>query len=210
VEGQVPQPRLRERLKQRTRQEIAGAAFELIAERGFEQVRIAEIAERAGVSEATVYNYFPAKEDLIYTRLQSFEDGLLEAVRRRPVGQPLLEAFRSYLLAGQGMLADPNPSVRARLVTMTRIVTSSPALRARERQIYDEATGSLARLIAEQASYQPGDLEPWVIANALTGIHRALVSYVREQLLAGADPGTLTAEVPARADRALSLLRLPV
>ena len=167
----------RERNKQRTRQEIADVAFELFAERGFEQVTVAEIAVR-GVSEATVYNYFPTKEDLVYRRMQSFEESLLSAVRRRPADQSVAEAFRRYLLTSRGMSADPDPATRARLVAMTRVVTSSPALRTRERQIYDEATDALAHLIAEDPPYQAGDIEPWVIANALTGVHRALIGYI--------------------------------
>ena len=46
-------------------------------ERGFEQVTVAQIARAADVAEQTVYNYFPTKEDLVYWRLESFEQELL-------------------------------------------------------------------------------------------------------------------------------------
>ena len=65
---------LRERKKQQTRELIAETARRLFAERGFEQVSVAEIARTADVSEKTVFNYFPTKEDLVYWRLESFED----------------------------------------------------------------------------------------------------------------------------------------
>ena len=75
--AESPQPGLRERKKQQTRQLIAETARRLFGERGFERVTVAEIARAAEVSEQTVFNYFPTKEDLVYWRLQSFEDELL-------------------------------------------------------------------------------------------------------------------------------------
>ena len=55
------------------------------------------------------------------------------------------------------------------------MITSSPALLAREREVFETFTGSLARLLAEETGAQPGDVEPWVAANAMMGVHRALV-----------------------------------
>src|SRR5918996_5393461 len=89
---------LRERKKQRTRQLIADTARRLFAERGFEQVTVAEIAREAEVAQATVFNYFPTKEDLFYSRLEAFEDELLAAVRKRKPDQSVLEAFGEFLL----------------------------------------------------------------------------------------------------------------
>ena len=74
---------LRER-KQRTRQLIADTAWRLFADRGFERVTVAEIAREAQVAVATVFNYFPTKEDLFFYRLEAFGAQLVEAVGERP------------------------------------------------------------------------------------------------------------------------------
>jgi AcrR family transcriptional regulator len=52
---------LRETKKLRTRREISDRAMQLFALRGFDRVTVAEVAAAAGVSEKTVFNYFPTK-----------------------------------------------------------------------------------------------------------------------------------------------------
>src|SRR5260221_324340 len=80
------EPGLRERKKLRTRQLIAETARGMFAERGFDAVPVTAIARAAEVSEATIYNYFPTKEDLVYHGMQAFENELLAAVRDRAAG----------------------------------------------------------------------------------------------------------------------------
>src|SRR6516165_5151870 len=50
------------RRRQQTRIEIVRAAFELFAKDGYESVSMDTIAQTAGVSRATLFNYFPQKE----------------------------------------------------------------------------------------------------------------------------------------------------
>src|SRR5918994_875888 len=90
---QKMEPGLRERKKEQTRQLIADTARRLFAERGFESVTVAEIARAADVSEKTVFNYFPTKEELFYSRLEAFEEELLAAVREREPGESSLAAL---------------------------------------------------------------------------------------------------------------------
>src|SRR5215218_2955569 len=99
----IPEPGLRERKKQRTRAHIAATARALFAERGFEQVTVAEVARAADVSQQTVFNYFPTKEDLVYWRLESFEDELLGTIRSRAAGESVLSAFGRFVRAPRGM-----------------------------------------------------------------------------------------------------------
>src|SRR3954454_15056521 len=127
---------LRERKKQRTRAHIAETARRLFADRGFDRVTVAEIAREAEVAPATVFNYFPTKEDLFYSRREAFEDELLGAIRSRPPGQSVLAAFAAFLLGRGGVLAVNAPGddreATAQIQTITRVITESPALLARE------------------------------------------------------------------------------
>jgi AcrR family transcriptional regulator len=197
---------LRERKKQQTRELIAEHARTLFSERGFERVTVAEVARAADVSEQTVFNYFPTKEDLVYWRLRSFEEELLATIRERAPGEPALAAFRRFLLAQRGLLGKQHPQAREELAALTRMITESPALLAREQQIFAGYTASLAALLAEETGAEPADLRPWVAANAMMGVHRALVHHARGRVVEGMRHPRLAAEVRARAEEALALL----
>ncbi len=145
---------LRERKKEQTRQLIAETARRLFVERGFEQVTVAQIARAADVAEQTVYNYFPTKEDLVYWRLESFEQELLAAIRDRAPGVPVLEAFWQWMLRARGLM-DEQP-VSETLAAIARVIDESPALRVREQQVFERYTASLADLLAADTGAQPG------------------------------------------------------
>src|SRR4051812_28118512 len=145
------QPGLRERKKEATRRLIAETARRLFAERGFDAVTVAEVARAADVAEKTVFNYFPTKEDLFYANMEAFEDRLLEAIRERPPGHTVLDAFRRFFLAPGGVLAlDDDAQATDRLRSVTRVITASPALLARERQVHARYTDALAELLAQE------------------------------------------------------------
>jgi AcrR family transcriptional regulator len=197
---------LRERKKQQTRSQIAETARRLFAERGFEAVTVAEVARQADVSEATVFNYFPTKEELFYSRLEAFEEELLSAIRDREPGEPVIAAFKRFVLQPRGLLAEKDPDAIERLAKAMRVITESPALLAREQQIFTGYTASLAALIAKETNARERAIEPWVVANALIGVHRALIDYVRRELAAGRRNPGLARGVLAEGRRALATL----
>jgi AcrR family transcriptional regulator len=198
---------LRERKKQQTRQLLAETARRLFSERGFEQVSVAEIAREADVSEMTVFNYFPSKEDLVYSGLETFEEQLLAAIRERPPDQTLIAAFGEFILEPRGLLTVKDDAAARELIAVTRMIAASPALLAREQQIFARYTDTLAHLIATETRARAGDLRPYVVANALIGVHRALIYYVRERLESGAsDRRRLARQVRRRGENALALL----
>ena len=200
---------LRERKKEQTRQLIADTAWRLFADRGFEQVTVAEVAREAQVAPATVFNYFPTKEDLFYSRLEAFGTRLLQAVAAREPGEPVLAAFRRRLLEPGGLLAQVEAGdARAlqRLRTINQVIAASPALLARERQAIAGTADALAGLLAAEAGAPTGDVSAQVAADALLGVQRALIDLTRRRVLAGEDPAGLAAEVRQRGEDAFALL----
>jgi len=197
---------LRERKKQQTRQRIQDCAIELFAGSGFDKVPVAAIARAADVSEATVFNYFPAKEDLVYEGMEAFENALIAAVRDRPDGTSVVSAFRDFVLQPRGALADSEPAGIERIATVARLTAGSPALQGRERQTFDRFTQSLAELVAAGRGVRPDDPEAWVAANALMGVNRAMKTSVHRQALAGQGGRRIAKDVLALGRRALDLL----
>jgi AcrR family transcriptional regulator len=207
AEAEPPSPGLRERKKAQTRELIAATARRLFEERGFDAVTVAEVAREAEVAEKTVFNYFPAKEDLFYSRLEAFEEEMLAAIRGRDTGQSVIAAFRGFVLRRRGALhIEDDDEATERLRTVNRVITGSPALLAREQLLFARYTESLARLIAEETRAAADAAEPWVVANALMGVHRNLIDYVRERTRAGTPARDIARRVRTRARRAFALL----
>ena len=200
---------LRELKKEQTRQLIAGTAWRLFADRGFDKVTVAEIAREAQVAEATVFNYFPSKEDLFYSRFEAFSTRLADAVRDREPGEPALAAFRRALLEEGGLLGQAeagDQEALARLRTVNRVIAASPALLAREQQAMARSAAGLAALLAADTGAPRDDLRPQVVANALLGLQRAVIDYVRPRVSAGEDPKGLAADVRKLTAEAFALL----
>ena len=198
---------LRERKKLRTRQLIAETARRMFVERGFDAVPVAAVARAAEVSEATVFNYFPTKEDLVYQGMEAFETELLAAVRDRPAVEPFVAAFARFVLEPRGFLAAEDENAARYLTGVSRMIAASPALLSREREILARYTASLAALIAEDTAAEPDDLRPWVLAHALIGTHQSLIEFARRRLLDGpVNHARLAREVAARGRQALDLL----
>jgi AcrR family transcriptional regulator len=194
----------RERKKQRTREQIFDAAHRLFRKRGFDAVTVAEIARAADVSEVTVFNYFPTKEELFYGGMQFFEEQLIDAVRDRVRGESALDAFRRRLLEGAGRLADQETLESIRKAA--HAISASPALVARERNIVDRYTRELAAVLAEETGASPDDAEPLGTAGALMVVHRVLVERVRKQVLAGRHSSQLVDDYRSQARRAFRRL----
>src|SRR5262249_23125137 len=165
VTSVAPQPGLRERKKQRTRALIADTALRLFLERGFEAVTVTEIAQAADVDAKTIYNYFASKPDLVFQRLEAFEQALLDAVRTRHAGEAILAPFARFVLASQGLLAEEEASEHLRAIN--QMIVASPALLAHEEQVFARFTASLAALIAKETGARAHDVQPSVVAHAL-------------------------------------------
>jgi AcrR family transcriptional regulator len=200
---------LRELKKERTRQAIADTAWRLFAARGFDRVTVVDVAREAQVAPATVFNYFPTKEDLFFSRLESFGAGLVEAIEARPEGEPALAAFRRSILEAGGLLElveGGDAQALEQLRTVQWMIDASPSLQAREQRALSDYADALAELLVAEAD-AVDEVHARVAARALVmGVQRTLIDYVRRRVLEDDRPEALAADVRDLADRALALL----
>ncbi|TWP50415.1 TetR family transcriptional regulator [Lentzea tibetensis] len=163
---------LRERKKRLMRQQLSDTATELFMERGFDAVRVAEIAEACGVSEKTVFNYFPTKESLVLDRWEattvSLRSGLADASPVDAVLRILASELEDVLswLAGQEDAALARSAVRR----FGELVSATPSLRAHQRDALDRVVTVAAEILAERAGMSADDPEPRIAATALVGL----------------------------------------
>jgi AcrR family transcriptional regulator len=146
-------PGLRERKRARTRQLIADAAARLFAERGYENVAVAEVAREAEVAEQTVYNYFPTKEQLVTDRDQQVQERMSELIRSRPPGVTAAAAVRGFVLGFvAGIRAIPPEQWRGELGYLAAI---SPAVRRLALELIGRQADVIAAAISDSTAVPP-------------------------------------------------------
>lgn len=79
-----------ERRKHKKMEQIYAVAFQLFSRHGYQKVSVNEIAQQAGVSPATIYNYFGTKEKLYMDMIRDWTDKQLAVYER------ILDSGRSF------------------------------------------------------------------------------------------------------------------
>jgi AcrR family transcriptional regulator len=164
---------LRERKKAETRRALSTAALRLAEARGPDGMTVEAIAEAAGVSPRTFFNYFSSKEDAVMGVNPSEPSDLLADLVARPADEPGLEALRQMALAAAARLEAQADELWAR----HNLTLRYPALAVRRAARYAEVERSLAEEVARRTG-QDVDRDPFpalVVAAALAAIRVALL-----------------------------------
>jgi AcrR family transcriptional regulator len=189
---------LRETKKLRTRREIADKAMQLFAQRGFDRVTVAEVAAAAEVSEKTVYNYFPTKEDLFFDEVPAREAALVAAIRGRRDGESILSALRRLQDGECPRLCSPGFAIFA------RIIEESRALQAKELEVMVRFAQVLAEAIQSELAIDERDAR--IAAGLLVSVHWQLFTAARKQALTGKHGPAAVRRLRADLERAHQML----
>jgi AcrR family transcriptional regulator len=191
-----PQPGLRERKKQRTRESIARAAHQLFAERGYHATTLPDIAEAADVSTRTIFAYFPSKEDILFSEFAVLKDALAQALAVRPEGEEALETVRTFILSSHGL---EKTELEQQL---SRCVESDETLRSHMRARLAQLEDVIAAAIAKDLGAPEDDIRPQVVAASLT----AAVLVLSERGNSNPKP-TSAEDIAAHIDPVITFLR---
>jgi AcrR family transcriptional regulator len=107
---------------------LAKAALALFGEQGFEQTTVAEIAERAGLTERTFFRHYTDKREVLFAGSSELQDLLVTTVAAAPSELTPLDAVG----LGLDAVADLLQSRREFAVVRQAVITSHAELRSRE------------------------------------------------------------------------------
>ncbi|MEU2566543.1 TetR family transcriptional regulator [Streptomyces althioticus] len=175
VVGAPPQPGLRERKKQRTRDALVRAALELIATRGYDGTTVDDIAAAVDVSQRTFFRYFASKEEVALFVPRLAEQRIAEAVRARPRDEAPLETLRRAVLDSWDAINEAvGELVPVELhMRVYRVIESTPALLAAHLRRAAELEEELAGVIAEREGLDVDtDPRPRILVAAFGGVIR--------------------------------------
>jgi AcrR family transcriptional regulator len=145
---------LREANRQRVMGEVRREALALFVKQGFEATTVEQIASAAGISPATFYRHFRAKEDVLFN--EDYDPFLERAFTDRSTGEPLAEVVRTVYQEFAARLLEADHQA---LLLRHRLMSRVPALR--DRLMREERTNldQLVKLLADRAGRSPDDFE---------------------------------------------------
>jgi AcrR family transcriptional regulator len=168
------------------------AAMELYLERGFENVSVAEITERAGLGRRTFFRYFADKREVLFAGSEQLPAAITGAVRDADARAAPLEVALDALRTVSELVVErvePEHS-RARRV----VIASSPELQERERSKLAACTAALTEALRERGTDEDtarllahvsvavfeAAFTRWLALDAGTGITRCFDDAVHE------------------------------
>ncbi|MEU3961040.1 TetR/AcrR family transcriptional regulator [Streptomyces buecherae] len=196
---------LRERKKRQTRQHISDVATGLFLERGFDAVTIAEIADAADVSVNTVYNYFPAKEDLFFDRSAGVVDRLPRYVRGREVGESAARGVLRQFTA-EVEAVSPTVGLFAGYDRFMRVIQGAHALKARLWYLQQEVVEQVENVLREETGAAADDPLPTLVGGQLAWVQGTLMGFVGRQMMAGREVAEVSREALVLLDEMEDLL----
>jgi AcrR family transcriptional regulator len=111
---------LRQRKKESSRRAIEDAAWELFAEKGYEETSVNDIAERADVAPRTFFRYFPTKEAVLYPQFDELLQSVRDEFHRRPADESVIASLFESLGKLSGSLEGGASRTQQRLAIIKR------------------------------------------------------------------------------------------
>jgi AcrR family transcriptional regulator len=155
-------PSRRELNKAATRQAITDAALALLRSHGPGSFTVEDIAEAAGISRRTFFNYFSSTDAALASVTHGFLDNAIQQFRLRPADEPVLQSAQAALMA----LADPmTVAPLAELFTFTQ---QSTLMSHSELQAWEHCTEQIIAVARERVAGVP-DGKDELYVRALAG-----------------------------------------
>lgn len=142
------EPSRRDLKKEQTRQQLTHAALHILREHGREGLTAEAIADGAGVSRRTFFNYFPSVESVVRDAIGAFFTWIADLLTHRPASEPLLDSLQ-YVLA-----TPPDPALLEHLTILGAVGQQHQETRSLLKEYSDEWLIWLEQFIAHRTHHQ--------------------------------------------------------
>ena len=170
---------LRERKKQRTREDLAAAAFALAVDRGLSGFTLDDVAEAAQVSPRTFFNYFSSKEEAVVAYGDGRHALFVAALDARPADEPPLAALRAAVV---GSVRQSSREAIQEQLALLRLLRETPTLLPSLMCGYAETEQLIAQAVAQHSDTDPQrDAYPRLVAAcAMAAVRTCLFRWEQE------------------------------
>jgi AcrR family transcriptional regulator len=134
-----------------SRARLESAAFELFGEYGFDETTVADIAERAGLTERTFFRHFSDKREVLFGGADALKQLLVEEVAKAPASAAPMDAVAAALEAAGTLLGARREFARERQA----IIAASAELRERELIKLAALSAALAEALRARGVQEP-------------------------------------------------------
>jgi AcrR family transcriptional regulator len=203
--GTMNEPGRREQHKRRTREVIETSAMALFFERGYDAVTVADVAEHAGVSVATVFNYYDTKEDLFFDEVEPLLERLVDVVTSCPPGRSILAALQDHVVY-QLTAGRTGPDL-AEVASFHHAISRSHALQRREMEIVILRRERLSRAISEAVGGKDAQLVGEIAAAQYLAAEAILAAHLRKSFAAGRAPRTALRQIQPLIEQVFGTVR---
>lgn len=135
------------RWKPDARARLVSAALELFSERGYDNTTVTEIAERAELSRATFFRYFPDKREVLTAGQEALSRLLVEGIAEAPAEATPLAAVRAGLERAAGSMTSFHRELGPGLIA---VVAGSAELQARDAAKHASMTAAMVAALRER------------------------------------------------------------
>lgn len=157
---------------------VEKAALELIAERGFDETSVEELAAAAGISRRTFFRYFGSKSDILFGNFDALLTSLEEWLSSLPDDRPMFDVIAEAVMRFNRVHTDGHVAHRQRM----ELIMHTPALRANAALRNAEWQAVLARYAARRMGDEPEALGPQLIAHVtLAASSAAYEQWLRDE-----------------------------
>ena len=169
---------LRERKKIQTHNDIIKNAWELFNEKGFDKVKVAEIADMANISVKTLFTYFNSKEDIVFAGEDELINKIIYSFKNRKDKESLIEVEKKLI---SKLIKGEEDIVKLEENSLIKMISNTPSIKSRLLLMWKNYEDKLADALKKDTRLNLSDMRSKIIAINLIAPFRLLFDLIIEK-----------------------------